>query len=244
MKKTIKFAAVITAALTGAVAMAQFPSAPPGTPVGPNGEAYWFGPGPAPHQVIWNSKSMTLGDRAWFEWDSAFGFIQYQNIQAGGGNTSNFFVQFNAPTYITVRPYVYVDGYFGLSAAVQGWGTTANLDLGFSRFYILHNAPVFVRFFGNNAFLDPFQAIGPYGYNRIDIDYTAFVRPRLQSGLPAANVRTVNFGPLSGSGLCYLDPTFDTNFFAEVDIQRRATVYWNNPAGNYKATGIVAVASI
>ncbi len=239
--KMTRIAVAAFAVLAVSSAMAQ--SAAPSTPVGPNGEGYWFGPGPANHSVAYNSKTMTLGDRAWFEWDSAFGFTQYGNVASASGNTSTFQVNINAPTYITVKPYVYVDGYFGVAASVQGWGTTANLDLGFSRFYILHNAPVFVRFFANNAFLDPGQAIGPYGFNRIDMTYQAIVRPRLQSGFVGPVVRTVNFGPTAGAGLTYLDPSFDTNFFAEIDIARKATVYWNNPAGNYKATGLVVVSN-
>ena len=237
--KITRLAITAFAALAVTSAMAQ--SAAPGTPTGPNGEAYWFGPGPAAHKVKFDSKVMTLGDRAWFEWDSAFGFTQYSNVAFVAANTANFQVNINAPTTITVLPYVYVDGYFGLSAAVQGWGTTANLDLGFSRFYILHNAPVFVRMDATNAVLQGPASI--YGYNTIPMTYNATVRPRLQSGFVGAIVRNFNFGPTAGVGAVYLDPTIDTNFFAEIDIFRKATVYWNNPAGVYKALGTVIVSN-
>ncbi len=236
-----RIATTALVALSALSAVAQ--SAAPSTPVGPNGESYWFGPGPANHKVVLGSTSMTLGDRAWFEWDSAFGFTQYGNVSYASGNPTSFQVSIDAPTFITVKPYVYVDGYFGLSASVQGWGTTADLDLGFSRFYVLHNAPVFIRAFANNAFLDPGQAIGPYGFNRIDMTYSATVRPRLQSGFIGPVVRSFNFGPTAGVGSAYLDPTNDTNFFAEIDIARKATVYWNNPAGNYKAVGTVVISN-
>ena len=59
-----RIATTALVALSAISAMAQ--SAAPSTPVGPSGEAYWFGPGPANHKVIYNSKTMTLGDRAWF----------------------------------------------------------------------------------------------------------------------------------------------------------------------------------
>ena len=247
MNKTLKIVATALAAITATAALAQ--SAAPPIPIGPNGEAYWFGPGPSAHALKFGSSTMNTNggfDRAWFSWDSAFGFTAYANVAAVPiADPFTFQVNINAPTYITVLPYVYVDGYFGLSAAVQGWGTTANLNLGFSRFYILHNAPVFVRFIGfTNATLQPPFSAGIYGYNTIAMTYQATVRPFLQStGAGGAIYTQFNFGPTSGNGLAYLDPTMATNFFAQIDIARTATVYWNNPAGPYKANGLVIVSN-
>ncbi len=233
----IAISALVAVAALSATAQVSAPA----TPVGPNGESYWFGPGPANHKVKFDSKVMTLGDRSWFEWDSAFGFANYQNVSFVSNNTATFRVDIGAPTTINVLPYVYVDGYFGVSASVQGWGTTANLDLGFSRFYVLHNSPVFVRMSATNAVLQGPASI--YGYNTIAMTYSATVRPRLSSGVTAPIVRNFNFGPTAGIGQCYLDPTNDTNFFAEIDIFRKATVYWNNPAGTYRALGTVVVSN-
>ena len=233
---------IAISALVAATALsASAQIAAPSTPVGPNGESYWFGPGPANHKVVSGSSMMTLGDRSWFEWDSAFGFANYQNIAFAHNDTCNFRVDISAPTCVEVKPYVYVDGYFGVCAAVQGWGTTANLDLGFSRFYVLHNAPVFVRMNATDAYLAGPASI--YGFNKISMEYSATVRPRLHSGVLAPIVRNFNFGPTAGIGQCYLDPTNDTSFFAEIDIFRKATVYWNNPAGTYKAIGTVTVSN-
>jgi hypothetical protein len=239
MNKT-RFALAAFAALASVAAMAQVNQ--PSKPSGPNGEPFWFGPGPKAHAYIANSSIMDPNSRAWYEWDSYTGGWSGANNLIGSANTTAFLDYVRADTTINVKPYVYVDGYFGLSADVSGWGTNFNIDLGFSRFYVLHNAPVYLYF---QSFQDAIlQSIptGPFGYGKIAMDYRCEIRPWLSPGVAGPIVRNFTFGPTSTPlGQAYLDPRYDSDFFAQVDIYRKASVYWNNPAGTYKAVGIVIV---
>ena len=247
-----------TLAISALVATAAFAqnSAPFATPNGRQGKNFWFGnngQGPSLHSSA--GYDWDASNRAWYEYDGssnsykgaggASGFGQaFTGFTAGAGWNFNDVIQ--ARTTINVRPYVYVDGYFGLISDVQGWGY-AKVPLGSSTFFVLHNAPVYVRFSG---FTDANQ-IGTVGVANgvtIPVDYSATVFATYPNpgsdNTQFQSQPTINFGPRSGSNGFYLDPVVHTNFFGRIDVSRVGTLNYNVPAGKYVAVGTVIISAL
>ena len=262
-----RFASIAATVLVACGAFAQSPTNRPFTPSTFKGHGFWFGPGPADHTLA--SYDWDNDNRAWFEYDGSGqtvgGPINFSLFKGAGGTNMSFaqgFVGFpnnwafrdvvQARTTINVRPYVYVDGYFGLIADVQGWGRADHLPIGSSDFYILHNTPVYVRFDnftnadwqGNTLGKAP---VNPFG--TIPMEYSAEAFRTTSGGAPLTNQFTslgsVQFSPLAGGvqpQLLYIDPV-DSNFFAKITINRFATINYNVPAGVYRSTGVVSISS-
>ena len=252
--KLLKISLIASLAVVAVSAIAQN-QAPFAVPDGRNGRNFWFGnlgAGPSLHSSA--GYDWDANNRVWFEYDGSsnsfkgaggiagFG-TQFTNFTPGPG--WNFFDVIQSRTTINVRPYVYVDGYFGLLADVQGWGY-AQVPLGSSTFYILHNAPVFVRFQG---FTDA-TTVGTVGVPNgsvIPVDYSATVYATFPFGTPNFQIQTlptITFGPRAGDNGLYLDPVVSTNFFGRININRTATVNYNVPAGQYQATGLVVISAL
>ena len=245
--KLIRTLTIAATALTAVSALAQS-WAPFGTPSGRNGRNFWFGPGPAAHTLA--NYDWDATNAAWFEYDGSSSSFQGVGGVAGSGTAFTGFSGgwafsdvVEARSTINVRPYVYVDGYFGLTSDVQGWGYSAHLPLGSSTFYILHNAPVFVHF---NGFTDANQVstVGVANGKSIQMEYTAQAYATSPVETYTATVPSINFGPNAGDATYYLDPVSNTNFFGKIDIARFATIPYDIPAGVYRATGTVVVSSI
>ncbi len=245
--KLIRSATLVISALAAVTSMAQT-WAPFAQPAGYNGHNFWFGPGPAAHTL--NSYDWDANNRAWFEYDGSSSSFQGAGGVAGSGTAFTGFVcgwgftdVIEARSTINVRPYVYIDGYFGLISDVQGWGYSSHLYLGSSTFYILHNAPVFVHF---NGFSDANQVatVGVPNGKFIKMEYSAQAYMTTPLATFTMTVPSINFGPTAGDATYYLDPVANTNFFGKIDISRYATIPYDVPAGVYRATGTVVVSSI
>ncbi len=236
--------ALAACAATGAMAQSWAPFAKPS---GYNGHNFWFGPGPAVHSL--NSYDWDANNRAWFEYDGSGGFLGSGGVFGSGTAFTGFPAGWGfsdviqARSTINVRPYVYIDGYFGLISDVQGWGYASHLFLGSSTFYVLHNAPIFIHFSGfTNA--NQVATLGVPNGRFISMEYTAQAYATTPLATFTAFVPPINFGPLAGNATYYLDPVADTNFFGRIDISRYATIPYDIPAGIYQAVGTVVVSSI
>lgn len=260
--KAIRFTLIAVAALAAVSVFAQN-SAPFATPNGRNGKNFWFGnsgTGPSLHSSA--GYDWDANNRAWYEYDGSGGGAAIANNQlfkgqGGVSGSGNAFTSFapggfafsdviQSRTTVNVRPYVYVDGYFGLIADVQGWGNS-KVDLGSSTFYVLHNTPVYVRF---NGFTDANQisTVGRPNGRQIPVDYSATVKANYPNpghdNTEIQYLSTITFGPRStGNQFFYLDPVSHTNFFGRIDIARSAQVAYDIPAGTYQAIGTVVVSS-
>ena len=265
--KSLRFAIGAAAAVLAGGAFAQTPPGVPYQPVSAYGPTknhpFWFGPGPQTHTL--NSFDWDDNNRAWFEWDGSGaipGGPLVSSFKGAGGWSGFAYGFFNFPnnwafkdfiqarTTINVRPYVYVDGYFGLIADVQGWGRADHLLIGSSEFYILHNTPVYVTFanFGNANWVGNTLGKAPVNpIGTIPMEYTATSFATF--GVAGTNVFSplgaVAFSSLAGGvqpQVLFIDPV-DSNFFAKILINRYATINYNVPAGVYQSTGVVTISS-
>ncbi len=245
--KLTRIAILAISALAATSSMAQS-WAPFAKPAGYNGHNFWFGPGPAVHSLA--SYDWDANNRAWFEYDGSSSSFRGAGGVSGSGTAFTGFPSgwgfsdvIEARSTINVRPYVYIDGYFGLISDVQGWGYASHLFLGSSTFYVLHNAPIFIHFSG---FTDANQiaTVGVPNGKVIKMEYSAQAYMTTPLATFTMTVPSINFGPTAGDATYYLDPVVNTNFFGKIDISRYATIPYDIPAGVYRALGTVVVSSI
>src|SRR4029079_14047096 len=116
----------------GAIAASQTLPPPPFA-----GQSYWYGPGPSAFTV--SSSSQTDGGYSEMyvsggNWVAGVnGGPAFVGVSAGGASITS---TFNVTTTLTIEPYIYVDGYFGVTASVSGFGGGA-IEVGTSRFFVL-----------------------------------------------------------------------------------------------------------
>jgi hypothetical protein len=170
--------------------------------------------------------------------------------QSGGGWTVGVFggpafmgfptsstANFLSNTLLTVAPYIYVDGYFSVTASLSGF-TGGTVNIGTSRFYVIHNTPILLsgENFGKLAHLGA-GAI-PDLETTYNFDYLDYNNPLNFSGSQSlvgsnsANAFSVSIDNLNDEGIL------------QVDITRNTAVPTGTPAGQFFGQGIVHVGSI
>lgn len=219
--------ALIFAATLAVSSFAMSQTLPPPSFAGQN---YWFGPGPATYSNT--SASQTRGgfsemystNGIWL--GGVGGGPAFYNSQPSG---AGFESTFTMTSDLTVEPYVYIDGYFGTQASVNGF-TGQNVAVGTSRFFVLHNVPVDVTFSGFTDFVLSGQPsiLSHFSFQLYNYSTAALLRA----------------GGLNGDdGLVYtttLDNALDGGVM-QVDCNRLALLNTNVAAGTYSANGQVTI---
>ena len=203
-----------------------------------NGQSYWFGPGPSSASVI--SSSQTDGGYA-----EMIGDLNTGDVSAGvsggpaftgfsGGTPAPMTASFLSKTTVTIEPYVYIDGYFSVSCDISGFGSAGPIDLGASRFFIIHNDSIELD-------INSVSKLFPGGnVNAVGIPLTLHVS--LSDYKTSASVYTNTIVGGSGGSLTFLDPTIYDDVIAQVDLDRTMDLTGLNPnAGQYIGTAVVAV---
>lgn len=194
------------------------------------GQSYWFGPGPS--ALTLSSSTQDFGGYSEMYQDAngtwqagPNGGPAFDQVRTGtNGPTPIMISDFSVRTSMTVAPYIYVDGYFGLAATLTGFGGTWPMSLGSSRCFILHNCTIGVAAgdFGNLSNLS-----GTTVPLSLVLQYANYANPGNFSG--SGNL------PSTGSPYFFLqvDPADDEGIL-QVDILRSAgTPSGPLTAGNY-----------
>lgn len=226
--RVVKLVSLISMISMGAVAFGQ--TLPP-----PDfaGQSYWFGPGPSAMSL--QSSSQDTG--GWAELTNngatwAVGGSGGPALVSTSATPTSANAVFSVPTSVNIQPYIYIDGYFGLTASISGFGA-GDVNLGSSRFYVIHNVPVQVTGFGFGDLVGPGPTTLQASYL---VTYTSYTQPTV----------TDNFtfpGGASGSVSLNLDPTTDEGI-SFVDIQRTVSVTAQAQGGAYTASGSVMVSTL
>lgn len=218
---------LVISAATMSVAMAQ--TLPP-----PNfaGQSYWFGPGPSAYSVT--DTTQNSGGYAEFSTINNLGTI-WNPIQSGGPAVQGTFGgpqavgQFLSTTTMHVQAYIYIDGYFGLETRVTGATGGSAVNVGTSRFFVVHNCPIQLV---QQAFTN---LNGPATYPQEVLftmsDYTNPGNYSTSVNVLPATTYTTTISPTDDEGIL------------QVDATRFATLPSLAVAGDYTATGVITVQS-
>jgi len=202
---------VLLFAVVAAPILATAQTLPPPSYAGQN---YWFGPGPS--ALTLSSSTQDFGGYSEMYQD---GSGTWTSGVSGGPAFDEFRTATNAGhpimisdysvrTSMTVSPYIYVDGYFGLSATLSGYGgTTWPLSLGGSRCFIVHNCPINIAAgdFGNLS-----NSSGTTVPLSLVLQYADYANPGSFSGsgnLPQTGAQyfSVDISPANDEGILQVD---------------------------------------
>lgn len=183
-----------------------------------HGQSYWFGPGPTAMSV--SSSTQDFGGYAEMVRDAtstwvgtASGGPAFNGFVSGTSNNHQILLSnFRLNTSVSVQPYIYVDGYFGVSANLTGFTGGFPVDLGASRVFILHNCPISMDVVN---FEDLYRA-GPFGPGpnlptSYVVSYASYTNPGSYSGSSSPfaggtqQAFVLNVDPVQDDGILQID---------------------------------------
>jgi len=199
------------------------------------GQSYWFGPGPQGLSVTSTSQnSGGYGDMSTngSNWSAgATGGPAFQAFEDFGTNGR---LTFTVSSAVTVAPYIYVDGYFGLAATLTGLSTSGPINIGSSRLYVLHNTPLNINSFN-------FTNLTGVSGSTFDLACTFTLRNYANPG----NFSSTQVVHSATAEHAYLNvDVSDDDGILEVDIARTITPVGAIRAGSYSGTGQFIVTSL
>jgi len=231
MISTIRLSATFAiSALTMSVALGQ--TLPPPAYAG---QSYWFGPGPASYSVT-NTVQQSGG---YAEFVANTSGTIWTPTQMGGPALVGAFggpqaeADFNAETTLHIQPYIYVDGYFGLDTRLAGAIGGSSVNVGTSRFYIVHNCPIQLvqQGFTNLTGSGPSPAVYAQDVLFTMTDYANPSNYSTTLTVHPATLYTTSISPTDDEGIL------------QVDATRLATLPNLAIAGDYTSVGIITVQS-
>ena len=228
--KVSRIAVFAPIALASAISLAQ--TLPP-----PDfaGQSYWYGPGPQASTLGASSQNnggygeMTTNGSNWSA--GATGgpaFVAFQDFGISGQ------LDFSVSTAVTVSPYIYVDGYFGLAASINGFGSTGPMNIGSSKLYVLHNTPLNIHSYN-------FTNLGGVSGGHFDLTCTFTFR----NYATPANFTTTQVVHGATAETAYLNvDVADDDGILEVEINRSISPVGTIRAATYTGTGVFLVTSL
>ena len=140
---------------------------------------------------------------------------------------------FNAETTLHIQPYIYVDGYFGLDTRLAGAIGGSSVNVGTSRFYIVHNCPIQLvqQGFTNLTGSGPSPAVYAQDVLFTMTDYANPSNYSTTLTVHPATLYTTSISPTDDEGIL------------QVDATRLATLPNLAIAGDYTSVGIITVQS-
>lgn len=199
------------------------------------GMGYWYGPGPS----VFSLNSSVQGSGGYAEmyrsggnWVAGVnGGPAFSSVSPGGASISS---TFNVDTTLNIEPYIYVDGYFGLTANVAGFASPGTLNIGASRFYVLHNCPITLH---GDTYTDVTN-----GSTVLQTVYRFVISNYADPGSFTGD-QDVNGGTSETFDAANLS-TATTGGVLQVDIQRIVSFPVGVSAGQYTGSGTVSVSSV
>ena len=200
------------------------------------GQSYWFGPGPSAMSVV--SSGQTDGGYAEMyqspAWTASGGGPALLSTSAGTNATASFLSQ----TTLTISPYIYVDGYFSVVATATGFGG-GTVNVGTSRFFVLHNTPVELILNGFTNLGSGSFGVAPTLQTTYHFDFIDYTNPA--NFTDSTDIIAADLG--AGSFTTLIDNIQDEGIL-QVDVSRSSAVPAGISAGQYVGQGVIHVLSV